>query len=87
MRPNIRFRTSLFAVAGILSAALSIATLIWHDWAEILFGIEPDNGSGWFEFGVSAAIGGIALVALALAFVDLRRSRASVHRQGERHVV
>ena len=52
-------------LAGI-SAFLAIITLVWPDWIEIVFGIDPDQSSGSLE----RAIVGISFV-LAVAFVAL----------------
>jgi hypothetical protein len=62
-------------LAGI-SACLAIVTLIWPDWIEIIFRIDPDMGNGSLE----RAIVGISLV-LAVAFFVL------AHREWRRAAV
>jgi hypothetical protein len=37
------------ALAG-LTGILLIVTLVWKDWIEIVFGVEPDVGSGELEW-------------------------------------
>jgi len=54
-------------LAGI-SAFLAIITLLWPDWIEIVFNIDPDMGNGSLEL----AIVGLAFV-LAVAFSALAR--------------
>jgi hypothetical protein len=58
-------RKFLFALESAFaggSLALALVTLLWKDWIEIIFGIDPDKGSGSFEWFVVAAL-------LALAFI------------------
>lgn len=63
---RLRRRFWLEAFLGLLAALLAAMTLLWHDWAEVLFGIDPDQGNGSFEFLVT--IGAVALfAAFALA--------------------
>jgi H+/Cl- antiporter ClcA len=74
-------RTLVFIVVAIVAGLLAIATLLVHDWAEMLFGIEPDEGNGWFEFAVTAFL---ALVAFGMALLTLAdflkaRGQGSVH--------
>lgn len=49
-----------------VSALVAGMTLVWHDWAETIFHIDPDEGNGSFEVAVTVVA--IALtIALALA--------------------
>jgi hypothetical protein len=46
------------ALAG-ASALLLIVTLVWHDWIETVFGVDPDASSGaaeWIIVGLALAI-------------------------------
>jgi hypothetical protein len=52
------------ALAAIVFAGLAVLTLVWHDWAESLLGIDPDAGNGAFEIAVTVVVG---VVSLALA--------------------
>lgn len=58
----VRFwlEVGLASVTGILF----LVTLIWKDWIEIVFGVEPDAGSGMLEW----LIVGILLVATIALF-------------------
>jgi len=51
-----------------ISAFLAIITLLWPDWIEIVFNIDPDVGNGSLE----RAIVGLSFV-LAVAFFALAR--------------
>jgi hypothetical protein len=54
---------------AIASAILLIATVFWKDWIEIVFGVDPDAGSGALEW----TIVGITLC-LTVSFVMLARA-------------
>jgi hypothetical protein len=58
---GLRRRARLETVLAVVSGALAVLTLVWHDWIEV-FGWEPDGGSGLAEWAV---VGGLALVAVA----------------------
>jgi hypothetical protein len=42
---------------------LGLLTIVWHDWIESVFGVDPDHGSGsaeWIAVVVLLAIGATA---------------------------
>ena len=60
-----------------LSLTVFVATLIWSEWIEIIFGVDPDQGDGSIEWLIIAMATVSALVAILLARSDRRRLRAS----------
>jgi hypothetical protein len=75
MTPRLAIQLGL---AG-LSALLFLLTILWHDWIEAVFGVEPDQGSGALELGI------VAVMALAAVIFGLRaRAQWSRMRAGER---
>jgi hypothetical protein len=63
------------AVGGILC----LMTLVWPDWIEAIFGLDPDGGDGSVERWIAR---GVALAALTAVIVVslVRRSLARVGR-------
>ncbi len=58
---------AIFLVGAILTASIP-------DWIEVFFGIEPDEGGGGFEVGVTVAL---VLAAIALAVAARLEFRAA----------
>jgi len=56
-------------------AAIFAMTLLWPDWIEVVFGIDPDHGSGEVEWGIVAILGVITVTCSALAGFEWRRAR------------
>jgi hypothetical protein len=63
-RRNLRLRFWVEGFAAVAFAVLAVLTLVWHDWAESLLGIDPDAANGAFEIAVTVVV---AIVSLALA--------------------
>ena len=55
------------------SALLFLATAVWPDWIEAIFGVSPDGGSGVLEWLIA---GGLLVVALVSGGLALRSRRA-----------
>ena len=71
-RQVARYRIE-FALAGV-SAILFVLTFVTREWIEIVFGVEPDGGSGALELAITF---GFLLAAVAL-FARARRDRRRV---------
>jgi hypothetical protein len=73
-------RNRFWLEIGIASAcgALAAVTLLWRDWVEASTGLDPDHGSGSFEWMLVA---GLALAGASIGWAARRewlRSRAAV---------
>jgi hypothetical protein len=56
-------------------SALSLAlTLIWPQWIEMLFGVDPDGGDGSDEMGFTLGLAIATVTLLALARREWRRA-------------
>lgn len=64
-------------VLALLSTVLFVMTAFWPDWIELLFNIDPDQGSGTLEWAITLGSLAVAVIAGALAAYDWRRLTAS----------
>jgi hypothetical protein len=65
------------AALAALSGLLLLITVAWHDWIEIVFGVEPDGGSGALEWALVLAVLIVFLTFAALARAEWRRAIAA----------
>jgi hypothetical protein len=82
---ELRWQFWLKTSISIAAAALGAVTLLWRDWIEIVFHVDPDHHSGRLEWVVVAGFALVALTAWYLARSDWRIYRsgiASVGRAG-----
>jgi len=69
---DVRRRFWIESLLAALSAILSVVTLVWHDWIEIVFGVDPDHGSGALEWLIVALAAGTAVAFAAIARAEWR---------------
>ncbi len=53
-------------------ALLAVVTLVWHDWIELVFGVDPDHGSGAVEWLIVALAAAVALAFGVMARAEWR---------------
>jgi hypothetical protein len=75
-----RIRFWILAALAVLSAGLALLTLITREWIEVLFGVDPDNGSGAFEWAIVIALFAASAVLALVARSDRRRYLAAAGR-------
>ena len=75
MPHGLRFRFWLQAVLGSITGVLGTLTLVWRDWIEIVFRVDPDHGSGTAEWLVVAILLGATFMLGARARLEWRRAR------------
>ena len=74
LRGRFWFETSLAIVTGILF----VITLVWHNWVEIIFNVDPDQGSGLLEWLVVGALLVVTIVLFVLARYEWRKAQAAI---------
>nr|WP_315267371.1 hypothetical protein [Microbacterium lemovicicum] len=67
-----------FALAA-LFLAVAVVTVIEPEWIEVVFGIDPDRGSGALEWVIVLALGVLAVVAAGLGARTVIRRRRIGH--------
>ena len=78
MRKTLRLRFWLETGLAIVTGILLVITLVWHDWIEIIFNIDPDQRSGLLEWSVVGALLIVTIILFILASYELRRTRAAI---------
>jgi tetrahydromethanopterin S-methyltransferase subunit E len=75
MPRGLSHRFWLESSLGLITGAVAIITLFWHDWIEIIFGIDPDAGSGSAEWLVVVILLVVTSVLFIGARLEWRRAR------------
>jgi hypothetical protein len=57
----VRTRFWIETTSSLAATTLLALTLIWRDWIEAIFGVDPDRGNGSLEWAIVA----VSLVAAA----------------------
>ena len=63
---------------AIVTGMLFVITLVWHNWIEIIFNIDPDQGSGLLEWLIVGVLLVVAIALFVLARYEWRRSRVAI---------
>ena len=77
-----RRRLFLEASLGTIGTVLLLLTLIWQDWIEQIFGVDPDEGNGSLEWVISAVFLVVAVCSWLLARAEWKRWRVSQSEVG-----
>jgi hypothetical protein len=72
-----RTRFRIEAVLAVVATVFLILTLVWKDWIEIVFGVDPDHGDGSAEWLIAGGAALLAVVFGVLARMDWRRMRTA----------
>jgi hypothetical protein len=75
MPSGLRRRFWLESVLALIMGAVAIITLFWHDWIEIIFGVDPDEGNGSAEWVVVVILLAVTLVLFLGVRLEWRRAR------------
>ena len=78
MRNALRWYFWLETGIAVITAILFVITLVWRDWIEVIFNIDPDSGSGSLEWLVVGALLVVTLALITLAGYEWRRARVAI---------
>ncbi len=73
MRDHLRPRFWIESVMAATSFVFAVLTLVWKDWIEIVFRIDPDRHSGSLEMSIALAAIAVTIAFAILARVEWRR--------------
>ena len=70
------------AVLGTAAALLFVVTLVWNDWIEMAFRVDPDAGDGSLEKAICVVLLAVAVGSAWIARTEWRRlhSPATSHK-------
>jgi hypothetical protein len=69
----VRRRFWLELTTGALGGFLFLLTLITREWIELIFRVDPDQGSGAAEWAIALTLLAIAALSFALAHREWKR--------------
>jgi len=75
MKSPLRRRFWIETSMAIVTSILLVTTLIWKDWIEIVFRVDPDQGNGTLEWLIVGALLVVTILLFTLASYEWRRSR------------
>jgi hypothetical protein len=75
-----RRRVRLEVALAVVSFVFGLLALVWPEWIEAVFRVDPDGGSGALEWAVAVVLLLVAVVAAVAARSDLRALRAGPER-------
>jgi hypothetical protein len=73
MTNQLRQRFWIEVALASVSAALFVLTLLWKDWIELVFRIDPDAGSGAVEWSIVALTLALTIAFSVAARLEWRR--------------
>ena len=75
MRKALRGRFWLETGMAIVTAILFVITLVWRGWIEVVFNIDPDQGSGALEWLIVGILLAVTITLCILARYEWRKAQ------------
>lgn len=75
VKHHLRTRFWLEVGLGIVTAILAVLTLVSKEWIELVFGVDPDQGSGTLEWALVGLALAVTLIVSLMARQEWRRAR------------
>jgi hypothetical protein len=79
---NLRWWFWVESVTAMITGLLGLVTLLWHDWIEVVFKIDPDHGNGSVELWLVAVVLVVAVVSGSAARRTWRAASTASQGQG-----
>ena len=73
---NVRTRFWIESTVAAVAAILFVVTLVWREWIEAVFKIDPDGGDGSLEWAVVAVLCAASITLSVIARAEWRRRTA-----------
>jgi hypothetical protein len=64
------------AILAPMTGALGLLTLVWQEWIEAIFRVDPDGGDGSLEWAIVAVLFAATLTLMLMARAEWRRRTA-----------
>lgn len=77
MKNSLRLRFWLESGLGAVTGILFVVTLLWRDWIEIIFHVDPDKGNGLLEWSIVGSLLAVTITLFFLARYEWRRVQPS----------
>ncbi|HXZ04138.1 MAG TPA: hypothetical protein VEH81_04850 [Ktedonobacteraceae bacterium] len=78
MRNALRGRFWLETGIAIVTFILFVVTLVWNDWIEIVFKVDPDNNNGTLEWLIVGVLLVVTITLFTLASFEWRRAHTAI---------
>ena len=78
MRNALRGRFWLETSLAIVTGILFVITLVWHNWVEIIFKMDPDQGSGLLEWLVVGTLLVVTIALIVLARYEWHKAQTAI---------
>jgi hypothetical protein len=72
--PHLTRRFWTLAGLTFASALLLVMTLVWKEWIELIFRVDPDHGNGVAEWLIVALTGAATVIFAVSARIEWRRT-------------
>ncbi len=76
MNTQLSWRFWFESLAAAVSTGSFLLTVLWKDWIELLFGLDPDHANGSIEWGITALALAASLTFFFMARHEWRRVAA-----------
>jgi hypothetical protein len=78
LRNALRRRFWLETGIAIVTGIFFVITLVWNDWIEIVFKVDPDNNNGNLEWLIVGVLLVVTITLFTLASYEWRRARTAI---------